>query len=184
MPSGRFHKQYYDELAGIVPHFKYDWEILSMALDARIRNKKRDSHQSFTLFRQEYRRLELRFRRFRTSTLESLRYLWVNHLVVDFVYNRDLAVFGREHGVKFGAWKVIATMGPQYLRYGFGLARRLGVPAESLRILRRKLEKPGFFMSVGGARRWFDSRPHYEHRLVGDPGFRAERDSYYMEKNG
>lgn len=174
MPNGGVHKKYYDALIADNPGLKYDFEIFSKAIDMKRITSKMSAHRNFFKFKWTYYALEKTYGRFNTTTDESLRYLWVNHLVVDFVFNKNLGVFANDRSSQFSGWKVIARLGKRYLKYAAGLAKSLGMQDESLRILRSEMSQPPFLSTSGNIKRWRLNGPHYEHRLIGNPDARGD----------
>jgi hypothetical protein len=169
MPGWKTHVKFYDELAKIVPNFKYDSRLVRIALDREFLYDKIPSHRNFWKFREAYKQLERSYKRFSSSNEESLRYIWVNHLVVDFVFNDDLGVFPYDKSKRFALWKVIAEIGLPYLRYGKKLLKRLGMSKKGVRLLRTKMEKPPGFFVAESLPCWRKKGPHYAYRLIADP---------------
>jgi len=176
MPREEFHKKHYDELIREYPGFKYDFEIFSSAIDQRFphhkiekeRVNKTMKHRNFRSFVDAYYKWQRAARKHNTTTIESLKYLWVNHLVVDFVYNKDHGVFADEKNKRYLGWKIIAKLGHKYVVYGLNLAKKLGLNSKNLKIIKSKIDVSKISWSSRVAERCFiRSGPHYDHRMIG-----------------
>ncbi len=107
---------------------KYGQEINYIKFKYGLNEIKKATHRHFDYFLKRYHELAKTPLNERKDIIRTLKYYWVNHLIIDAIYNETKKVFQSLNDT----YKIINRLSDPYQAYGLKLLKYIGVNSNSI----------------------------------------------------